>query len=48
MGGWFVVNVADAKASGPLDGRSGGALRGREDPFPEFGVNIRVLQPGEH
>jgi uncharacterized cupin superfamily protein len=47
MGGWFVVNVADATAV--AHSRAGASVRFEdgEDPFPELGVNIRVLQPGQ-
>ena len=46
--GWFVVNVADARtresprfgASARFEGQ--GAAR-----FPEFGINVRVIQPGQ-
>jgi uncharacterized cupin superfamily protein len=45
--GWFIVNVADAAAV--HTNRFGAACRfevaaGR---FPEFGINVRVLAPGE-
>jgi uncharacterized cupin superfamily protein len=46
--GWFVVNIADARA---LDSeRFGGSARFEgegEARFPEFGINVRVLQPGQ-
>ena len=44
--GWFVVNVADA--GGMRSERFGQAVRfegGAE--FPAFGVNVRLLQPGQ-
>jgi uncharacterized cupin superfamily protein len=44
---WFVVNVADAPA---LRHERGGSFVRFEDPddrFPEFGVNIHVLAPGQ-
>jgi uncharacterized cupin superfamily protein len=44
--GWFVVNVAEAAA---IDtGRFGAGVRfeGRER-FPELGINVRVVQPGQ-
>ena len=47
MAGWFVVNVADAQAQSHE--RSGSWVR-FEDPddlFPDFGINIHVLQPGQ-
>ncbi len=47
MADWFVVNVADAVA---LRHERGGTYVRFERPdarFPEFGINIHVLQPGE-
>lgn len=47
MADWFVVNVADAPAV--HHERRGFAAR-FEDPqarFPQFGINIRVLEPGQ-
>lgn len=45
--GWFIVNVADA--SGLRSERFGGGTRFEtpENPFPEFGINVRLLEPGE-
>ena len=46
--GWFVVNVADSHAT--HSDRFGTSARfeqrGSAD-FPEFGLNVRVLQPGQ-
>ena len=47
-GGWFVVNVADAHAT--HSDRFGSSARFEQRPeveFPEFGINVRVLQPGQ-
>jgi uncharacterized cupin superfamily protein len=45
--GWFVVNVADAQAM-HTDRYGGAALfEARPGSFPEFGINVRVLQPGQ-
>jgi uncharacterized cupin superfamily protein len=44
---WFVVNVADAPA---FDHARGGATVTFESPearFPELGINIRMLEPGQ-
>jgi uncharacterized cupin superfamily protein len=45
--GWFVVNIADAAAFGFDDNQYGfifeGGLRAG---FPHFGINVRVLGPG--
>jgi uncharacterized cupin superfamily protein len=46
--GWFVVNLAEALAV--RNDEKGGAvypLEGREARFRDFGVNVRVLEPGQ-
>jgi uncharacterized cupin superfamily protein len=45
--GWFIVNVADAR--GLTSERFGASCRfeGPELRFPEFAINVRVLQPGQ-
>ena len=45
--GWFVVNVAEA--AGVHTDRFGDACRFEVAAarFPEFGINVRVLQPGQ-
>jgi uncharacterized cupin superfamily protein len=46
--GWFVLNLADALAV--RNEEKGGAvypLESREARFGDFGVNVRVLRPGE-
>ena len=44
--GWFVVNVADARAS--RSARFGASARFEGDQrFPEFAINVRVLEPGQ-
>ena len=46
--GWFVVNVADAHAT--HSERFGSSARFEDRPrveFPDFGFNVRVLQPGQ-
>ena len=46
--GWFVVNVADAEAF--KTDRLGDAVMfedRRVRPFPDFGINVHVLQPGQ-
>jgi mannose-6-phosphate isomerase-like protein (cupin superfamily) len=47
MSGWFIVNVADAPAL--RHERAGAYVRFEppDDRFPDFGVNIHVLEPGE-
>ena len=47
-GGWFVVNVADAKATRSERFGSSARFEDRENaPFPEFAINVRVLDPGQ-
>jgi uncharacterized cupin superfamily protein len=45
--GWFVVNVRDA--AWETNARLGAmcAFEGEEAPFPQLGINVRVLRPGE-
>jgi uncharacterized cupin superfamily protein len=46
--GWFVLNLADALAV--RNEEKGGAmypLEPRESPFGDFGVNVRVVWPGD-
>lgn len=46
--GWFVLNVEDAHAT--RSDRFGTSSRFERRPdveFPEFGINVRVLQPGQ-
>jgi uncharacterized cupin superfamily protein len=46
--GWFVLNLADAFAV--RNDEKGGVeypLEGRAAPFGDFGVNVRVLAPGQ-
>jgi uncharacterized cupin superfamily protein len=44
--GWFIVNIADAR--GMKHERFGGAVRFEGEPeFPGFGINVRILQPGQ-
>lgn len=46
--GWFVVNVRDAAWDVHSAFGSGCVFESREHaPFPELGINISVLQPGE-
>jgi uncharacterized cupin superfamily protein len=44
-GGWFVVNIAEAR--GRRHERFGQAVpfEGEQAPFPTFGINVRLLQP---
>jgi uncharacterized cupin superfamily protein len=47
MAGWFVVNVSEARAARHA---LGATVYGFEEPaerFPQLGINIRVLEPGQ-
>ena len=46
--GWFVLNLGDALAvRNEAKGGSVYPLESREAPFGDFGVNVRVLLPGD-
>ncbi|MFL5895457.1 MAG: cupin domain-containing protein [Thermoleophilaceae bacterium] len=46
--GWFVVNVADALAKHHEIGGSYVPFENRDvERFPQFGINVHVLQPGQ-
>jgi uncharacterized cupin superfamily protein len=45
--GWFVVNVRDAEWWNSKTFGSGCAFETGEAPFPQLGINIAVMQPGE-
>ena len=45
--GWFVLNVRDATWYWNEVSGSGCWFEGPKAPFPELGVNIRVLRPGQ-
>jgi uncharacterized cupin superfamily protein len=44
---WFVVNVADAQAYRHNVAGTYVGFEDREDRFPDFGINIHVLEPGQ-
>lgn len=45
--GWFAVNIAEANAVA-RDGLGVAAVfEGRGNRFPDYGINVHVLQPGE-
>ncbi|HET6617600.1 MAG TPA: cupin domain-containing protein [Gemmatimonadota bacterium] len=46
-GGWFVHNLADALAVRDEERGAVYPLEPRESPFDPFGVNVRVLWPGQ-
>jgi uncharacterized cupin superfamily protein len=45
--GWFVVNVRDAEWWTSETFGSGCGFESREFAFPELGINLSVLEPGE-
>lgn len=45
--GWFIVNVADSQGMTTESFGSGTRFESMEHPFPEFGINVRVLEPGQ-
>ena len=45
--GWFVVNVRDAEWWVSKTFGSGTVFESREFAFPQFGINIAVVEPGE-
>jgi uncharacterized cupin superfamily protein len=45
--GWFVLNLADALAVKDEERGAVYLLESRESPFGDFGVNVRVLWPGQ-
>ena len=47
MPDWFVVNVADADAYQHKTAGTYVPFERGEERFPEFGINIHVLEPGE-
>jgi uncharacterized cupin superfamily protein len=47
MAGWFVVNVADAPARRHERGGVAVTFEDPDDRFPDFAINIRVLEPGQ-
>ena len=47
MPGWFSVNVADAPAFKHEIAGTYAPFESRDERFPDYGINIHVLQPGE-
>jgi uncharacterized cupin superfamily protein len=45
--GWFVVNVRDAEWWTSKTFGSGVVFESEDSEFPQFGINLSVLQPGE-
>ncbi len=47
MPDWFVVNAADASALSHKRAGKSVMFDNLDEPFPELGINIRVLEPGQ-
>ena len=47
MPDWFVVNVADAPAMAHERAGMTAAFEDPADRFPQIGINIRVIEPGQ-
>ena len=45
--GWFIVNIAEAEGIHTDDYGDACTFETREQRFPEFGINVHVLQPGQ-
>jgi uncharacterized cupin superfamily protein len=45
--GWFIVNVRDAEWWMNESFDSGTGFESKESEFPQFGVNVSVLEPGQ-
>jgi uncharacterized cupin superfamily protein len=45
--GWFIVNLAEAEAMDSKRFGLAAAFEGPERDFERFGVNVRVLEPGQ-
>ena len=45
--GWFIVGVADAEGAHSERFGDGCVFEGPMVRFPEFGINVRVLEPGQ-
>ena len=47
MADWFIVNVADARATGERHSGKWVSFESDDARFPQYGINIHVLQPGQ-
>ena len=47
MSDWFVVNIVDAPALRHDVGGLAVTFEPANDRFPQFGINVRVLEPGQ-
>jgi uncharacterized cupin superfamily protein len=45
--GWFIVNIADSQGLREKSRGSGAMFEATIGDFPQFGINVRVLAPGQ-
>lgn len=45
--GWFIVNIADSQGLTERSRGSGAMFEATIGDFPQFGINVRVLNPGQ-
>lgn len=45
--GWFIVNIADSQGLTEPTRGSGAMFEANIGDFPEFGINVRLLAPGQ-
>jgi uncharacterized cupin superfamily protein len=45
--GWFIVNIADSQGLRASTLGSGAMFEADIGDFPQFGINVRVLEPGQ-
>jgi uncharacterized cupin superfamily protein len=45
--GWFIVNIADSQGLRAEGLGSGAMFEASIGDFPQFGINVRVLEPGQ-
>jgi len=45
--GWFIVNIADSQGLTEKTRGSGAMFEAGIGDFPEFGINVRLLEPGQ-
>jgi uncharacterized cupin superfamily protein len=45
--GWFIVNIADSEGLRTDTMGSGAMFEASIGDFPQFGINVRVLEPGQ-
>ena len=45
--GWFIVNIADSQGLSTEKLGSGALFEANIGDFPQFGINVRILEPGQ-